>query len=370
MVMLDGEPDVWLDDARRSRNHSASVSKVAEANTYRVLVSSPTNRELKENHGALVHMTLELAQYHDAGHFPINFTDIVMTEPDETRHSAGAFTQTVRFRYLQGDANADADVDVADYTVTQLHILERPTVRFYNDAANVNGDAGIDVADLAGITNIALGIRQGEVRFAPRAGQTVTPLLAAEPAGGNTVVDLRLTNDCPLAAMQLDLCLPQGVTLAAAAPQGRAARHQLATATLADGTVRLLLSAFSGDDIEGGDDAVLRLTLDGATTGGGTLEADGIVAVERDLTRHELAPLRVTLSTTGAGDPAAERARIYVENNQLVIDSPADGTAQLVRVNGIATPLTVNAGHNTFTLDQGVYIVRMGAAAAKIMIKP
>ena len=172
----------------------------------------------------------------------------------------------------------------------------------------------------------------------------------------------------PIGALQMDLTLPHGVTLEQAVMASRNATHRVDYAALDDGTVRLIVGSPARATLEPDDEAFLVLTLAGAS--GGTATLGDALAVETDLTTHRLADVAFDITPTGVNDPTADRPRIYVENNLLVIESPTGGAAQLVRVNGIASPLSVTAGRNEYALDQGVYIVRMGNTTAKIMIKP
>ncbi|MBQ7691163.1 MAG: leucine-rich repeat protein [Muribaculaceae bacterium] len=362
--------DVTLDDARKTRNHSVNMTQLANGD-YRVVVASPQNKELKGNSGTLVHIGVTLEQYHAAGDSLVRLHNITFTEADETEHLVDEATSTVRLCYVLGDADADVRVDAADYTTTALHIMERPTLRFYKDAANVNDrDTIINVTDLTGIVNIALGIRAGEVRYAPRvdgdddaSGSDIA--LTAQPAG--SVMECVLTNDMAVAAMQLDVELPHGVTVERAEVVGRAARHEVTAGTLADGRVRLLVSSFSSRDIAAGDDCVLRLTLAGNQSRG-MAHVSSITLVERDLTTHHADDLWVPLGTTALDDlTACNEVRIYALDGAIVIESPVAGTAQLIQMNGIATPLRVEAGRNVYPMDtDGIAIVRFGAKTAKV----
>ena len=375
MAMFDGMPDVWLNDDRKARNHSVNVSQLSD-NQYLVLVSSPTNRDLKDNDGPVVYMNLELAQYHDAGEYSIVLSDILLNEADETEHLLDDFSQKVKFYYMLGDADADTHVDVADYTAAALTILKLPTIRFYHDAANVNDrDEVINLTDLTGITNIALGNREAEVRLAPaRRGQedesqvhTGSMALTGHYALANSQLTLGLDNGNAVAAMQMDIALPGGATLKDAALTSRAGKHQLSLATLDDGRVRVLVSAFSDAEIAAGEGAVLTLTLEGMTDG--EMAVTDILAVERDLTTHSLDDLLLPVVATGIDRmTACDEVRIYTQGTDIIIESPNDGTAQLVMLNGMTRPLPVKAGLNRYPMAEGYYIVRLGGKAVKLRI--
>lgn len=375
MAMFDGMPDVWLNDDRKARNHSVDVSQLSD-NQYLVLVSSPTNREFKDNDGPVVYMNLELAQYHDAGEYSIVLSDILLNEADETEHLLDDFSQKVKFYYMLGDADADTHVDVADIIVTALTILQRPTIRFYHDAANVNDrDEVINLTDLTGIINITLGNREAEVRLAPaRRGQedesqvhTGSMALTGHYALANSQLILGLDNGNAVAAMQMDIALPGGATLKDAALTGRAGKHQLSLATLDDGRVRVLVSAFSDAEIAAGEGAVLMLTLEGMTDG--EMAVTDILAVERNLTTHSLDDLQVPVTATEVDRLTAyDDVRIYTQGTDIIIESPNDGTAQLVMLNGMTRPLPVKAGLNRYPMAEGYYIVRLGGKAVNFLI--
>ena len=176
-----------------------------------------------------------------------------------------------------------------------------------------------------------------------------------------------MENDRAIAGVQMDVLLPTGVTLEGIEAVGRAAGFPVTMATLDDGTVRLLLSEFSGRNIDAGSGEVLRLKLGG--TADGIVEVSDIVATERDLTEHHPDGLTIAIGTTAVGDLLAGEVRIWGESGNLIIMSPRAGTAQLVRPNGIATPLRVQAGRNEYRIvSPGIYMVRMGTKTVKIKL--
>ena len=215
-LVYDNEcAEVWLDDVRKGQDHSIDVSEL-EPNHYFFIITSPTNKELKGHDGTLFYMKLLVDQYHNAGEYNINFTNLTLAEANETEHVAVNTTSTVQFNYMLGDADADAKVDVADYITTALYIMNRPTIRFYEDAANVNtANPAINVTDLAGITNIALGIRPTEILHVPSPASNMVPeknVNVKKLDADRRMMSIDINNHQPMAAMQLDLKLPNGDT--------------------------------------------------------------------------------------------------------------------------------------------------------------
>ncbi len=372
MGYLNGLPDVWLDEIRKGRNHSVDVTPTA--NGYRVLVSSPTNRVFSGHSGDVLHMNVVLSQFHPIGNYVIKLNNIILAEPDETQHKPSYATTGVQFSYLLGDADSDVSVDVADYTITALHILSRNPEHFYSDAADVNDDNNINVADLIGITNIGLGIRPQELHHI-RSHVVSQPLQSTNKDFSISAhilshgqLELSLSNNCAIAGLQCDLDLPPCVHIYSMELLGRAAKHQLSTATLPNGSVRLLISAYSNCDIEPGEEPILRIMLDGAPNGIARLT--DILCVERDMNSYALDEVLLYLEATRVNSlDHYEQVRIYVENGQIVIESPHSGTAKLVRVNGIATPMQVHQGRNVYHMDAGFYMVHFKGQTEKIMIQ-
>ncbi len=367
MVMTNGVPAVTLDDNRKSRDHSVFASRLSNGN-YRVLVSSPTNKKLKGNNGVVLHLNLELAQYHGSGDKTLRFTNINLVEPDETQHAIDDFTSIARLCYVLGDADADTHVDAGDYMSTVLSIMEQPVVRFYSDAANVNNDSGINITDLIGITNIALGIRSAEVKHAPAVGRTAEPSVALVPADDRAACDIVMHNSLPMAGMQFDVTLPEGMRIEGAEALGRATGWQVATADLGNGKTRVLMSHFGDKNITAGDDAVIRLSLTGTARGDGECVITGIAIAQRDLTTFHPSPFKIAV--TGIDDLANNgKASIYAQGGNVIIESGEAGEAQLVMLSGMARPLHVSAGRNVYPVNSpGVYVVRFNGVTAKLQL--
>ena len=368
--------DVWLDDARKARDHHIDVTQLGD-NHYQFMISSPTNKELKGHDGTLFYMNLFVDQYHNAGIYNINFTNLTLTEADETEHTGLNTSSAVQFNYMLGDADADATVDVADHITTLLHILNRPCQRFYEDAANVHtANPAINVTDLVGIANIALGIRPVEILHAPALDGSM-PANDIEPEIAVNVrkldvdrwmMSIDMNNYQPIAALQLDLQLPDGVTYESANLSDRAGKLQLSDGTLPDGTLRLMVSSFSADNIESSSGEVLNVILHGNPHNGGMASIGNITVAERNLNSYMLEHMTVPFTPTAIDEVNAyNEVRIYGENGCVVIESPMAGTAQLVLINGNSTLLKVEPGRNRYPVNTNeIYIVRFNGTTAKL----
>ena len=362
-----GYYDVWLDDARRARNHSVSVEP-RSGNKYFVLISSPTNKTFSGNIGDILHMNIKIDQYHSAtGDYPITISDIILAEPDETQHNTSNAQSTVRMSYLVGDANADVEVDVADYVVTANYILGRDTgAHFYTDAANANytNNTAINVTDLVAITNIALELRDKEIK-PDVSGYQQAPALTMPDAAYNlkanvieagidkTVIAVAIDNDEQIAAMQLDIDLPDGMTLESAAATDRACGMSVSYGISTEGKARVMLSSFGTNEISAGSGDVIMLTLRGKAQSGDMLQFSNVVMSERNLIEHgAVGDLMLDLNDiTGLNAVAYENVNIYGSNGAVIIESPVEGMARLVRINGMSREVKVEPGRNVYPVN-------------------
>ncbi len=374
----NGEYDIWLDDSRKSRNHTATASLIGN-NTYRILVSSATANSLKGHSGTVVHIMIEIPLYHVSGNKQIKYSNIILSEPDETRHTLPTKYSMISYYYKEGDANADVNVDVADYVITGNYILQNSPENFWYDAANVDHNSTIDVNDLTGITNIALGRREGGILQMPAIQQTNKEdvELTANPLdirqGQTKTLELCLNENFAFAGFQMDLQLPEGLRLVDASLVDGGSGLSLATAELADGSIRLLASSFSLKDLAVNNSSFLKLTL----AADDEIEADGKIMLndikfsKRDMTLHTIDHYEVPV---GNGLSSLEHVysvvHIYADGLNIIIDSPELGTAQVVTIAGIAQVHDISSGHNIIPMESaGVYIVTLNGTTAKLYLK-
>ena len=289
-----------------------------------------------------------------------------MAEVDETQHTAANVRSSVRMCYLVGDANADALVDISDYVVTANYILGRNTDNlFFSDAANAAySDNTINVTDLVAITNIALELRDKEYKPSIDGYQLAPavvihgndyPLTAkvTKMNSNETVVAIAVDNDMPLAAMQFDIDLPAGTTLKAVEINERSKSLNASFGTSPEGKTRVILSAFGTKEIESGSGDILTLVFNGTPRNGGLTHLTDVVMTERNLTEHgAIGDLIFDLNQiSDVTSVCYDHVNIYGRDGAVVIESPIEGRAQIVRINGINQTVTVQPGRNVYPLS-------------------
>ena len=372
-----GYPVIRVEDSRLTSSHSFSFNKLNDK-SYRVLIASPSSAVLNGNDGPLVYLNVMLSKaVETTGDYYINISNIIAAEPDETRHVLDNVKSVVRYYYIVGDVDADLSVDIADYMATASKILARTPSPFYSDAADVDENSLINVTDLVGITNISLGIKPITLLYAPRRGMGLDLLTCDGPlmiaAGLERSITLNLEAGFDFAAFQMDLSLPQGLTLVGAELGGEASRLQLTWATLPDGNVRLLSSSFSDVDVQGDCPGLLTLKVKAEDDFGGyhsSIGLSNITFAERNLASHEFDDMDVECCSSIAVSELDDATRIFVEEGHIIVETPVEGTVVVSDISGHTREYPVFAGRNDITpWCNGVMMIRYNKQILKINLK-
>lgn len=178
---------------------------------------------------------------------------------NEERNIVAEFT-------LMGDVHENKLVNVADLTSTASIILNGGNTDDHRAfvAADVYTDEEIDVADYTEIVSIILNggrsySAKGEQNKAQNARLSLQGNLQAGEEG-----ELMLMLDnvaAPIANMQFDLTLPEGISLASKAVEltDRGVGHSLSTRVQKDGSLRVLVTSLQNAPFEGTEGAVMVL---------------------------------------------------------------------------------------------------------------
>lgn len=161
---------------------------------------------------------------------------------------------------IPGDVNSDKKVNVTDVMCVANYIVGITPEVFVEEAADVNASGSINITDLIAIANIAVGNSSAPALMAPKAATNdVLSIGDYDPATGTIAINLE--NATPYAGFQMDVSLPQGLTLEGAELTGRAASHTLMTGVNPDGSIRLLGFSIDNDEIATGSDAIITLKV-------------------------------------------------------------------------------------------------------------
>ena len=280
-------------------------------------------------------------------------------------------TITEVFEYTNsGDANNDGSITIADYVATASYILERNPQPFVFSAADIDNNSIIDVDDLVGIAYLVLH-DETDLLAAPSVEMPDAAHIALDATvknlNGCYEIAVNMSNNIPLTAMQMDLALPEGMTLIDASLSDRAnASHQLDFNLLKNGSYRLLASSPLIKSFNGNDGTVLNLTVAGEPMGQSRLT--GIKFVAPNLTSYSIDDVELNFTPT-AIDNIYSGARIYNDGGNIIIMAPADGKAQIIQLNGASTTVNVVKGKNVYPAPaSGIVIVKMNGEVKKLRL--
>lgn len=161
-------------------------------------------------------------------------------------------TEVEEKSYTLGDVNRDGEILVDDYSAVLDVALEYTTfepgsVEFL--AADINGDGRVNIGDVTAVAQILRGENAQAVRALARTGmQQVTDALGfvAEGTGTRQRIAISLDGSRDYVGGQLDIRLPQGVTLVGESLGQAAEGLTLQSNDLQDGAHRVLFSSPEG----------------------------------------------------------------------------------------------------------------------------
>ena len=363
-----GDHDIYL--SNRATNHE--LVSTQRQDFMQILAASITNDPFKSNMGTLFFIHLIADKNLEEGTYMMALRNITLSTSDGERIHTPDVEVTIGIEpYMRGDANGDNHVDVADFVTATNYILFKDPFPFFFRAADVDINGSVDANDLTGITNIGLGKSQATpaVQNGPSMTRTAALDASSSLSDNTAMVSLSLENTMELSALQMDMLLPEGVTVDDIVLTSRATdEHEVAWNLTPQGLVRVLICSQSNAALRGVSGDLLEITLRGNIGVGQVAKIMNIIASEPASVRHELPDLQLTFGTTGVSDlNVYTDVRIYAEDGTIIIESPYEGTAQFIQTNGMTTPLKVVAGRNVYPMGiHGIAIVRLNDYVEKV----
>gem|GEM_PF-6496769 len=182
---------------------------------------------------------------------------------------------------LLGDANGENGVTVADYQIVLNMILGKnamPT-EGTNLFANldINQNSAIEVGDLTAIVNYILNKEWADGYAAVKGFRSQSESMSMDITPMQQGVQryaINLQNTEDYTAFQLDVLLPEGMTIVGQSLSDRAGQsHKLYSHAQEDGSIRLLASSIKGETFSGNEGAVLYIDVQtDANFQGGSVE--------------------------------------------------------------------------------------------------
>ena len=185
------------------------------------------------------------------------------------------------FDYIRGDANADSRVSMGDPVTIVNYLLSKNPQPFSYRNANVNMDESISITDVVGVVNIILGIDVAEARSSEN-----NPVGRLDIVQSDGELNIMLENAATYTAFQMDITLPEGVTIQKALFTNRATKsHSLSYEQIDNCKYRLIGWSPQNATFKGNSGALFNLTLDGTDT---PIIIDNILFTTSEGTEHHL----------------------------------------------------------------------------------
>ena len=273
-------------------------------------------------------------------------TDAVQALINNANTQIGEFEALVESKtYVPGDITGTGSVDINDtFKILDL-ILENLSGNELNEnaqkAADMDGDGEFTVADLVQINNLYV--------YGNKTGQQGSNRVAAAADAEVGSIDMQLDTDrmsvlldstTGYSAIQMDVEMPQGVSINEVNFAGDSQKVMVATNTLENGVQRIVIYSTDGSSILNGETSLINLGLAGE--GMGIVGIDNIIASTAAGQRHNL------MGVTGA----------YTIVTGIEATETAEGNTSVFDINGMVRK----------TVQKGVNIVKDAAGKVKKML--
>lgn len=203
---------------------------------------------------------------------PISISDILMTNAQEKSSAAESLNIIIEEEAgLPGDANDDGVVNVLDFVAVANAILGHAPegFNFKNAKCSDDGSSNLTIVDLQVISNIILDGSSLKAK-SKAAKQSVGTAVVEIPsftinAGGQTTVDVNISNIGNFSGYQFDVMLPTGISVKSInlsnARTGSNTPDYFNGSLMNDGSYRVLCASLSGKAFAGTEGTVATITL-------------------------------------------------------------------------------------------------------------
>lgn len=277
---------------------------------------------------------------------PYVIEDINNLVADAEQKAAALATLAEEKTYVPGDIDGDGTVNVLDLSLISDLVSGRKDGADLDEktakAADMDGDGEYTVADLVQINNLYVyGNKRGPVAAGAK-GTQEAEAGSVDMTVNTDNMDVQLNGSAQYAAIQMDVQLPDGVSIREVEFAGETKNVIVSANVLRNGTCRIVLYSVNSAAMLSGEGNLLNLKLAGE--GSGIVSIDNIIASTGDGQRQNLS------AVTGAHTIVTGINAVEVSEE----DSSVFG------VNGIVRK----------TLQKGINIVRDAAGKVrKISVK-
>ena len=190
---------------------------------------------------------------------------------------------------IQGDANGDSEVNVADIVEIVNFILGKPSAKFLETAADLNGDGEVNVSDIVKLVSIIMSANNVRQRSSMIESPDHDKLLLAESE--DYALSLYLNNESGYVASQFDIRLSGGSSLEnITLNSSRCNGHLMTYSEIGENFYRVVIYSPENRSFTGNNGELLKIK----TAGTGDVEISNILFITSNQSEKTFSKLHYT----------------------------------------------------------------------------
>lgn len=371
-VEVDGKLQISL--IGRTSDHIIKTAWL-DNGALRVLVYSPLANAIAGNEGKVFSINLRPnAQYSTDERIVVRNITMATTDVVEYNSEQLSIDCVLRLSTL-GDINRDNIINITDLVILVNMILEIYDGEADMSATDVMQDGTLDISDVVALVNLIMSFNEDVVMAPARTVGTKGSLSLNNIDICNndySTIEVALNNSTPYTAFQMDVTLPQGLSVSRVELSQRAIKsHNLMWNMTEDGTLRILAFALDNAPISNYDGTLFNIDVyaDSEFVGGEVVLNSPIFAT-RDLTTHTLDEVVAAAHNITGVNGINVVNDIYSIDRTIVVVSDVAQTCTVTTAAGMTESYALTQGYNEIMVaNAGMYIVSTGNMIKKLIVK-
>ena len=317
-VARKGNGKMIIETTNRMEGNYTIISNTID-NYVRIIGYSTDGDVFSGNEGAILAVTLNIAEDIADGDYTIYLKDIVLSEDDNTEYHPANVSATLTVKSdMMGDVDGSGAININDVVCIINHILGKTVNNFIAEAADVDGSGAININDVVTIINRYILMKtSAPALFAENASHRAVSVdknflhledINIDP-GETKEIKMLMTNTGVVAAIQGKLTLPAGLSIVkksngrvdAQNINARSEDFTLSTNVLDDGSLTFAQYSADGFTYEGNEGGIFTFKIkadENATAGTYSLTLSNVV-LSIDGVGYDIPDRMCSLTVTG-----------------------------------------------------------------------
>lgn len=297
----------------------------------------------------------------------VEIRNIRLVTPDEREFTPADITANVTVKeYLPADANGDYKISIVDVVSVVNYLLGDESDNFVFKAADMDGNGKITIVDVVAVVNTLLGNSPKMATARAIMHSDIHVADAEVNTGETTTLYVQLDNAQAYTAMQMDVNLPEGLSIEDVRLMGNPA-HTVANNEGSIVAYSLANRTFNADG------SLMAITVKADEDFAGTAHVDfsNVRVVSSDIVETTLADASAFVigGAYDINEATATAVKVYTDGQRIIIESPIAQAAAVVSVSGATQQVELVAGKNEVNVaTQGIYLVRIGSKNYKVKL--